>query len=324
MTGKNRAMFLCVSPNPAIDKRLTVSCLLRGEVNRVRAVQSFPGGKAVHVAMVLQTLGGHPHWIGPCGGASGENLKAGLSALGIRSTACATCQPTRTNLEIVEEDGSVTEILEPGSPLGPAEWTEFEGACRKAFADDSENQSVIFSGSLPAHARPELYAHLISTARESGCKTFLDTSGEPLGLALAAKPYFVKPNREETTLILGTAINTVREASAAIRKLLGLGAQSAALSLGSEGLLFCAGADAAVLFAPALPLEARSTVGCGDSALAGFAFALASAYSPQDALRLAAACAAANCLADSPGAAKQKDIQDFQRQIAVQTVVSNS
>jgi tagatose 6-phosphate kinase len=317
-------MFLCVSPNPAIDKRLTVSSLQRGQVNRVRAVQSFPGGKAVHAAMVLQTLGGQPHWIGPCGGASGEELKAGLSSLGIRATACASCQPTRTNLEIVEEDGSVTEILEPGSPLCPDGWAEFEGACQKAFAGDSENKSVIFSGSLPANTRPELYADLISAARKSGSRTLLDTSGEPLRLALAAKPHFVKPNREEATLILGAAINTVPEAAAAIHKLLHFGAQSAALSLGSEGLLFCAGIDAPVLFAPALPLEPRSTVGCGDSALAGFAFALASAYSPQDTLRLAAACAAANCLADSPGAAKQKDIQDFQRQIAVQTVMSDS
>src|ERR1700693_296252 len=97
-------MFLCVSPNPAIDKRVIVPSLLRGHVNRVRAVQGFPGGKSVHVAMVLHTLGGSPHWVGPCGGASGHELLAGLSALGIRASAYATNQPTRTNLEIVEDD----------------------------------------------------------------------------------------------------------------------------------------------------------------------------------------------------------------------------
>jgi tagatose 6-phosphate kinase len=61
-------------------------------------------------------------------------------------------------------------------------------------------------------------------------------------------------------------------------------------------------------------------VGCGDSALAGFAFAMSSAYSPQDTLRLAGACAAANCLADFPGAAKLEDIQSFREQITVQTL----
>jgi len=317
-------MFLCVSPNPAIDKRLTMPSLLRGQVNRACAVQSFPGGKSVHVALVLQTLGAQPHWIGPCGGTSGEELKAGLSSLGICATACPASQPTRTNLEIVEADGTVTEILEPGPPLSSVEWEQFQNACSQAFAENSENKTVTLSGSLPANAQPELYADLLARARTSGCKTLLDASGEPLRIALAAEPDFVKPNREEAAQVLGAPVNTISEARAAIHKLLALGARSAALSLGSEGLLFCARKAGPVLFAPAIPLRPRSTVGCGDSALAGFAFAMASAYSPQDSLCLAAACAAANCLADSPGAARLADIESFRQQIVVQTLALDS
>ena len=313
-------MFLCVSPNPAIDKRLVVPSLLRGQVNRVRSVKGFPGGKSVHVAMVLRTLGGSPRWIGPCGGASGVELLAGLSALGIQATPCATQQPTRTNLEILEDDGTVTEILEPGAATSSAEWEEFEKACRNLFAEGRENASVVFSGSLPSSAAPNLYAGLIASAREFGCNTFLDTSGEPLRLALGEKPYFVKPNREEAAQLLGKPVSSLSDAVRALRKLLSLGAESAALSLGSEGLLFCAGTDAPVLFAPVVSLRPRSTVGCGDSAMAGFVFGIASRCSPQDTLRLAAACGGANCLADSPGAARLNDIRDFQEQISVQTL----
>src|ERR1700680_1118017 len=122
-------MFLCVSPNPAIDKRLMVPSLVRGQVNRGRVVQNFPGGKSVHVAMVLHTLGGKPRWIGPCGGVTGRELLVGLSALGIQATPSATHQPTRTNLEVVEDDGTVTEILEPGLAPNSSEWAEFESAC---------------------------------------------------------------------------------------------------------------------------------------------------------------------------------------------------
>ncbi|MGA2429437.1 MAG: 1-phosphofructokinase family hexose kinase [Candidatus Acidiferrum sp.] len=313
-------MFLCVSPNPAIDKRLTVSSLLRGHVNRARAVQGFPGGKSVHVAMVLHTLGGRPHWIGPCGGASGQELLAGLSALGIQATASTTRQPTRTNLEIVEDDATVTEILEPGAAPSSAEWEEFESACRRLFGEGSENAFVIFSGSLPPSAAPELYAGLVARAREFGCKTFLDTSGEPLRLALAEKPYFVKPNREEAAQLLGKPVSSLSDAISALRKLLTLGAQSAALSLGSEGLLFCAGTNAPVLFASVVPLQPRSTVGCGDSAMAGFVFGIASRFSPEDTVRLAAACGVANCSADSPGAARLKNIRDLQQKIFVRTL----
>ena len=313
-------MFLCVSPNPAIDKRLTVPSLVRGRVNRVRAVQGFPGGKSAHVAMVLQTLGGRPRWIGPCGGASGHELLAGLAALGIEAAASTTQQPTRTNLEIVEDDGGVTEILEPGSAPSSTEWEKFEGVCRSHFAEGPENSSAIFSGSLPANAAPELYAGLVREARELGCKTFLDTSGEPLRLALGERPDFVKPNREEAAQLLGKPVSSLSDAVSAVHKLLRLGAESAALSLGSEGLLFCAGTNAPVLFAPVVPLQPRSTVGCGDSAMAGFVFGIVSQYSPQDTLRLAAACGQANCSADSPGAARLKTIRDFQQRISVQTL----
>ncbi|MGH9743387.1 MAG: 1-phosphofructokinase family hexose kinase, partial [Candidatus Acidiferrum sp.] len=181
---------------------------------------------------------------------------------------------------------------------------------------------VIFSGSIPAGAAPRLYADLIAKAHELGCRTFLDTSGEPLRLALAEKPYFVKPNREEAAQLVGRPVNSLAEAGSALRKLLTLGAQSAALSLGSEGLLFCASKDAPVLFAPIVPVQLRSTVGCGDSALAGFVFGIASRYSPDDALRLAAACAEANCCADSPGAARLKDIRDLQQQVSVEMLAS--
>ena len=201
-----------------------------------------------------------------------------------------------------------------------AEWEEFEGACKNLFAEGSENASVVFSGSLPASAAPRLYAGLVTRAREFGCKTFLDTSGEPLRLALAEKPYFVKPNRDEAAQLLGKSVSSLSHAVSAVRKLLSLGAESAALSLGSEGLLFCAGTEGPVLFAPVVPLEPRSTVGCGDSALAGFVFGIASRLSPQDTLRLAAACGEANCSADSPGAASLNDIRDFQQQISVQTL----
>ena len=313
-------MFICVSPNPAIDKRITLASLVPGKVLRAREAQSFPGGKSTHVGMVLRTLGETPQWIGPCGGATGAEVVAGLSGLGIKAHACPTSQPTRTNLEIIEDNGQVTEIRELGSAPSAAELAAFENTCKDLFSQGRELASVIFSGSLPAGVAPDLYARLIALAHQSGCRTFLDTGDEPLRLALAAHPDFVKPNRDEADALLGTTIDSLCAAARAIRALLTLGARSAALSLGDGGLCFCSAENAPVLFAPAVSFKLRSTVGCGDSALAGFARAIASKSSPEDALRLAAACAAANCLADSPGAARLVDIQRFQSEIRVQTL----
>jgi tagatose 6-phosphate kinase len=313
-------MFVCVSPNPAIDKRITLALFLPGQITRARAARSFPGGKSAHVAMVLRTMGEVPSWIGFSGGATGSELIAGLSALGVQTRPAPMAQPTRTNLEIVEDDGRVTEILEPGATPSVAELDAFEKNCEILFEQGRERATIIFSGSLPAGVAPDLYARLIVSSHRFGCRAFLDASGDALRLALAAKPQFVKPNRDEAACLLGTPIDSLSGAARALRKLISLGARSAALSLGEDGLLFCPSGSSPILFAPALALPVRSTVGCGDSALAGFARALAFDSSAEDALRLAAACAAANCLADAPGAARLAKIQEFQSQIRVQSL----
>jgi 1-phosphofructokinase family hexose kinase len=315
-------MFLCVSANPAIDKRLRLQSLLQGRVNRARSVESFAGGKAAHVAMVLRTLGEKPMWLGPYGGANGKELLAGLSQLGIEATGIPTKQVTRMNLEILESDGTVTEILEPGTTPSKEEWAAFEAQYRDLLAKDTKKLSVVLSGSLPDGTVQDLYARLIKTAHEFQCRTFLDTSGEALRLGLGAKPWFVKPNREEVSKLLGMEVNSSSKGVAAVERLLELGAQSAALSLGSEGLLFCSGTGELVLHAAALPVAAHSTVGCGDSAVAGFAFGLASKLATEEALRLATACATANCLAEWPGAAKLEDIRNFERQVLVQKLAT--
>lgn len=304
-------MFICVSLNPAIDKRLTVGRLVPGQVHRANSVQAFAGGKSAHVAMVLRALGEEALWMGPCGGAAGSELAAGLSSLGIQAQPFPVAASTRTNLEILDDSGAVTEILEPGAAPSDEELAAFKKVCAELFGKHGRGTTVIFSGSLPSGATPDLYATLVELAQSFDCRTILDTSGEPLRMALAARPHFVKPNRKEAEALLGVEIRSLRDGARSLRQLNALGAGSAALSLGADGLLFCSGKGGQILFAPALSMEVRSTVGCGDAALAGFARGLSSGSSPEDTLRLAAACAAANCIADSPGAARLTDIRKY-------------
>ncbi len=80
-----------------------------------------------------------------------------------------THQPTRTNLEIIENNGTVTEILEPGCAPSAAKLSALEAACKKCFSTKSEAVSMIFSGSLPAGAPVDRYAGLIQLAHEFRC-----------------------------------------------------------------------------------------------------------------------------------------------------------
>src|SRR5882762_985162 len=141
--------FFCVSLNPAIDTRLILNGFLPGRVNRVAEVYRAPGGKAAHVAMALKGLGAIPTWIGFSGGATGSELLAGLRLLEIQTTAVSTGQSSRVNLEILDTQGEVTEILEPGATITPSEWSEFQQVCAGAFQLVAGKKVAVISGSLP-------------------------------------------------------------------------------------------------------------------------------------------------------------------------------
>src|SRR5689334_11615091 len=189
--------FFCVSLNPAIDTRLTVKGFIPGRVNRAVEVCRTPGGKAAHVAMALQGLGATPTWIGFSGGATGSELIAGLGHLEIATMPVSTCGASRVNLEILDSDGEVTEVLEPGGTITQSEWSEFQQVCASAFQIGASKKIAVISGSLPPGVPTEAYAAILSSARSANCLAFVDSSGLPLSKALAAGPDLVKINREE-------------------------------------------------------------------------------------------------------------------------------
>jgi tagatose 6-phosphate kinase len=313
-------MFLCVSANPAIDKRMRATRLRLGAVNRVMDVVPEPGGKATHVAMAMHALGRQPLWIGFAGGASGRELVEGFGALGIRTQCVPMQQPTRVNLAIFDDAGVVTEILEPGGTVSLSELELFRQTCEQCFSQCGNDAHVVFSGSLPVGAPQDFYAELVHSARSHGCHTFLDTSGQALDLALEKQPDFVKPNQEEAESLANEAITDVRGARKALSQFLNRGARSVALSLGKEGLLWCPGQSEPVYHARPPVIEERSTVGSGDATMAGFVDAIARKLSPEDTARWAAACGAANCLASSPGQIKLSDVQKMERATQVEVI----
>jgi 1-phosphofructokinase family hexose kinase len=309
-------MFVCVSLNPAVDKRLRLERLRLGSVNRAMEVAPAPGGKAAHVAMVLKTLGAEPVWLGFAGGATGNALIEGLRGLSIRAVAVPARAETRTNLEIIDESG-VTEILEPGPQIASDELQQFGDTLKKLLNEAAEPFTVILSGSLPNGVPSDYYKSLVELVHQSGDRVFVDASGEPFQHALEGRPEFVKPNREEAEAWSGHTIDGPNSAEVILGTILNSGATAGAISLGSNGLIWGSKTDKA-LYACVPEIPARSCVGSGDATLAGFAFAGEQGLSPQEAVRLAAACGSANCLADSPGLARAADIVRLRAEVRVE------
>ena len=310
-------MLVCISANPAIDRRLRLESIAVGEVNRALSAQPFPGGKAAHVAMVAKSLGVDVMWVGFLGGAAGEECESGLSAFGVPLTVVRTQTETRANLELVSADGVVTEILEPGGAVTEGEVERLLVSCRDIFAESDRGTQVALSGSLPPGAPSDLYAQLIRLAQLYGCRALLDTSGEALRQGLAAGPDFVKPNRTEAASFVGHSINDVQAAVAATEDFFHAGAKSVAISLGAAGIIWQRSAASDPFTSQPSALADCSSVGCGDAALAGFAVAHERGLGDEETLRLATACGSANCLAEAPGRVDERDVLRFAQQIPV-------
>ncbi|HKU14179.1 MAG TPA: 1-phosphofructokinase family hexose kinase [Steroidobacteraceae bacterium] len=301
-------MIVCVSANPAIDRRMHLARLEVGGVNRADTVIAEAGGKAAHVALAAQRLGAPVTWIGLVGGATGTQCEQGLAALGVEVVAVPTRGSTRINLEIIDASGTTTEIREPGEAAAATEIEALVSTVDAVLRSQRDPVELVLSGSLPPGAPHDLYATLTRAARSRGARIWLDASDAALVSALESSPDCVKPNREEAARALGKPIDSLQAAADAARWMLDRGARRAAVSLGPDGLVLRDASSGRSLIAKP-PVMQGSAVGSGDATVAGFAVAAARGLDIEEGLRLAVACGAANCRAGSPGMIDPREVE---------------
>ncbi len=314
--------IVCVSANPAMDRRLRMESLAVGEINRAVSAQGLAGGKAAHVAMAARALEAQPVWLGFLGGAIGQECSRQMETLGIRVVAIPTQSVTRVNLEIIDAVGRVTEILEPGAEPTAQERDDFLQTCARGLREEWKNAVLVISGSLPSAVGPDFYVRLIEAARTAGAKVFLDTSGEALRASARAHPDFVKVNRAEAESLLGRPLATIEEIAIAAREIIERGVGSAAISFGREGLVWMERKGGPMWKAKPPHMNVISAVGSGDATLGGFVYAATQGLAGEEALRLAAACGAANCVASAPGKIELATVRALLPQIAIQRLSS--
>lgn len=281
-------MIVTVTMNPAVDKTAEVDSLERGGLNRLRNVVSDAGGKGINVSKMIAALGGDSLATGFIGGGSGAALRETLDKMGIRHDFVEVASVTRTNLKIVENDGHVTELNEPGVQVTDGELKELLTKLNNLASPET---LFVFSGSIPAGMGTDIYQRCITLVKQKGARAFLDADGEAFRLGLEAKPYFVKPNREELQKHFSIHYRAdTPELVRLCRMLMSQGVEQIALSLGAEGALFLKGDS--VVRIPGLRVKAHSTVGAGDSMVGALAYACDSGMDYERGLALSVAASA--------------------------------
>ncbi len=262
-------MITTVTANPSLDRTLQVAAITRGGVHRATSELIEPSGKGVNVAVTLHAAGRPTVAVLPIGGSVGRQLTELLADRGVPVRTVPVSGDVRSNVSVIESDGTTTKFNAPGAGLTPTDVAALVAAAQDASA---AGQWLAWCGSLPTGFSDDALADAVAAGRAAGRLVALDSSGAALAGALRrpadALPHLIKPNADELSELVGRPLRTVGAVGAAARDLVGAGVQTVLVSLGSDGAVLVQ-ADAAY-YGQATASRVANTAGAGDAFLAGY------------------------------------------------------
>jgi 6-phosphofructokinase 2 len=287
-------MIYTVTLNPALDRAIFVERLMEEDTIRVYSETFYAAGKGIDVSRVIRELGGQSVALGLVGGYNGLHLEGLLINAGVMTDFTKIAHETRTNIILKERStGRQFVISAAGPEIDSAEIGQFY---RHVLEIDGMNY-LVMSGSLPKGVTPNLYGQLIVAGKKKGAFIFLDTDGPALKESIEYLPTGIKPNQFELSRLIGRDLKKETEIIWACEELHERGIPYVLVSRGKEGLILSTKEQKIKAVAP--PIEVESTVGAGDSVVAGFILAHSQGKNLEECVRLA--CAAGTATAQTPG-----------------------
>ncbi|MDM4763092.1 1-phosphofructokinase family hexose kinase [Galbitalea sp. SE-J8] len=258
-------MIVTLTLNPSLDRTLEVESLDRGAILRTGTPSLDAGGKGVNVTRALAANGIPSVAVVPVGGLEGAELVRLLERDGVEARTVPVATRTRSNIALVEPDGTVTKINEPGSPVTDAELGALVAA---VVAVTGANDWVVVSGSLAPGTDVAQLATVTTAVTAAGAHLAVDTSGDALRAAVEVAPRLVKPNREELGDLIGRDLGSIAEVVEAAEWVRDAGVEQVLVSLGADGAVLVT--PDGVIVGESTVVVPRSAVGAGDCFLAGY------------------------------------------------------
>lgn len=297
--------IITLTLNPALDKSISVPQLVPDKKLKCSDAKTEPGGGGINVSRALHKLGAESEAVYLSGGYTGKQFEALLVLENIPSVALPVSGATRENFIVVDSSANLQyRFGMEGAKVSEAEWLQ-------ALEYISKQEAVTYivaSGSLPPGMPPDIFGRLAVIARQKNAKLVVDTSGEALEQAVKEGVYLIKPNLGELSNLYGKEKLAGEEMVAAAQSIIAKGGcEVMVISMGADGAMLVT-ADEQLRVKPP-PVTIHSTVGAGDSMVAGMVLALAQGRSLPDVLKYGVAAGTAATLNSGTELCKKEDTE---------------
>ncbi len=281
-------MIYTVTFNPAIDYVVYVNELKVGKTNRSQREDVLLGGKGINVSTMLNNLGIENRALGFVAGETGELVEQGLKERGMDTDFIHLPEGnTRINVKI---RGKVETEVNGSGPHIPEECIQ---QLMEKLKQIDDNDVIVLSGSVPRTVSKDIYARIMEQLNTRPVKIVVDAAGELMQNVLSYSPFLIKPNRAELEGLAGKVLGRTREIMRSAKDLQAQGARNVLVSLGADGALLLD--ETGKFHRIGVPNgELKTSVGSGDSMVAGFLAGYQKTGDYATALRTGAACGSAS------------------------------
>lgn len=302
------AKIVTLTLNPALDKSTETERLLPDEKLRCDPPRWEPGGGGINVSRAIRLLGGDSLCIYLAGGPTGYKLEELMKEEGINQQRIESKEATRENLVIYEK--SSQRQYRFGMPGAQVSEEELE-ACLQAIRDLPEGvEYLVASGSLPTGAPDDFYGKITQLTNEMGIRCVVDTSGKALLKAAEQGVGLLKPNLGELSQLAGKEHVNAMEQEEIAKQIISQGkASMLAVSLGPRGAMLATKEHIEYVVPPTVKI--LSTVGAGDSMVAGMVLALSLGKSQPDMIRWGVAAGTAATMTPGSELCRRDDVEEI-------------
>lgn len=304
--------IITLTVNPAIDKSTTVAGIKPNSKLRCTDPIYEVGGGGINVSRVINELGGTSLCMYMAGGATGNQLQDILVDLDVLQQVIPISGSVRENLSVTDTTNNQQyRFGMPGPMVNESEWKNTLGQLEAML---SEGDLLVASGSLCPGMPIDFFAQVSKIAQREKAKYILDTSGEALLKGAQAGTFLLKPNLGELATLCGVSTISFAELEPLAKSFLTKNpCKVLVVSLGAQGAILITKDTVTHIAAPIV--FQKSTIGAGDSMVAGMVLALAQGKSLQEMVTYGVACGTAATMTLGTQLCKKKDVEELNKWI---------